>query len=757
MSLAAVIRALHGAGIHPTGREIAEALWLAQHLAPPTASQESRLHQPLADENAGGDLEQTPTTTPYSAEPIRLSTTTSAAVNFPVRGHPVRIPDVPGLNRRQDVQRALRPLRRYGPSPRHRVIDEDATATFIANTGVWTPVTHPAPERWFDIVLAVDSSPSMDLWRPLISDLRAALIATGAFRDVRTWRLRPQREATILPPTPHSAARSPRELIDGTGRRLFLVVTDGAAGGWHDGSAMGMLADWCRTGPVAFLQPLPEQMWPRTGLVPVPVMLSAHALGTCNSQLQVDYRRRRRISGIPIPVLGIEPHALHSWARLVTGSASTIPLAATPVSGDEPSPSSVISQNEPGIAVVRFRASASPQAYQLAICLSAVPLTLPIMRLVQHIAVPESNPSALAEVILGGLIAQTSVDTYEFLPGIRETLLGQLRRSETALVFAAVSDYVTQHAGTANQTFAAIAERADGPVTADAEAFSWVPPAAAARLGLPDVTPPHQTDQQVPRQATAADSAQHAAADHFDTAILGDEASGYAKMTSQRTGSNQPFWDLLTPDDQRALRDLGSDRQYPPGAILCVEGDPSTHVFVLLRGWVKVMSVTGSGYESVRALRGEGDLVGETAGATGGRRNATMQAIDTVHALIVAFERFNSFLDTHPRASHAFRQMMMQRSSDVETTLGKRSFTNGAQRVAGLLLELAERHGSQAGDGIQIELPLSQEELASLAGTSRTTVTRALNNWRQRGFIRTGPRRITLMDVQGLRRAAGPA
>ena len=217
------------------------------------------------------------------------------------------------------------------------------------------------------------------------------------------------------------------------------------------------------------------------------------------------------------------------------------------------------------------------------------------------------------------------------------------------------------------------------------------------------------------------------------------------------------FWDLLTPDDQRGLRDLGSDRQYPPGANICVEGDLATHVFVLLRGWVKVISVADSGHESVRALRGEGDLVGETAGEMGGRRNATMQAIDAVHALIVGFERFTAFLDTHPNASHAFRHEMTQRWSEAETLLRMRAFTHGPQRIAALLLDLAERHGSQAGDAIQIELPLSQEELASLAGTSRATVARALNNWRKRGFIRSGPRRITLVNVQGLRRAAGPA
>ena len=223
------------------------------------------------------------------------------------------------------------------------------------------------------------------------------------------------------------------------------------------------------------------------------------------------------------------------------------------------------------------------------------------------------------------------------------------------------------------------------------------------------------------------------------------------------SGSGRGFWDLLPHEEQRVLSSLGREREYPPGAALCVEGDPVTHVFVLLNGWVKVIAVTADGRESVLALRGTGDVVGETAGETTGVRNATMQALVSVRALIVGYERFSSFIDTHQGGSRAYRRVIVHRWRDAETMLRVRAVTNGAQRLAGLLLGLAERPGGQAEGVIEIALPLSQDELASLAGTSRATVARALNAWRKRGLIRTGQRRITLTDVPALRRAAGPA
>jgi CRP/FNR family transcriptional regulator, cyclic AMP receptor protein len=221
------------------------------------------------------------------------------------------------------------------------------------------------------------------------------------------------------------------------------------------------------------------------------------------------------------------------------------------------------------------------------------------------------------------------------------------------------------------------------------------------------------------------------------------------------TPSADGFWGLLTTAERDSLSALGRESTLPPGTTMCVEGEPATHLFVLLDGWVKVLSVTEDGREMVLALRGHGDIVGEIAGETTGYRTATVQAIDAVHTLIVGYERFNSFLDSHPGAAHAYRRVMTQRWSDAAMMLRIRPVTSGAQRLARLLLDLAERHGKRKGEQIEIAMPLSQGELASLIGAARATVTRALQDWRGRGFIRTGQRHVTIIDVSALRQIAG--
>jgi CRP/FNR family cyclic AMP-dependent transcriptional regulator len=226
-------------------------------------------------------------------------------------------------------------------------------------------------------------------------------------------------------------------------------------------------------------------------------------------------------------------------------------------------------------------------------------------------------------------------------------------------------------------------------------------------------------------------------------------------MTMQGMGSGQGFWTLLSRDEQDTLSGLGMPRDYPPGATICLEGDPATHVYVLLAGWVKILSTTRDGHEIVLALRGDGDIVGETGGETTGRRNATIQAVGKVRALTVPYEKFSSFLDASQGADRAYRRVVTRKFNDADTLLRRRAVTTGAQRLAALLLDLAGRHGREVNGATYVVMPLSQEELASLAGTSRATITRAYGNWRKRGLIHTGQRRITILDLPGLQRIAG--
>ncbi|MGH3166994.1 MAG: Crp/Fnr family transcriptional regulator [Trebonia sp.] len=199
---------------------------------------------------------------------------------------------------------------------------------------------------------------------------------------------------------------------------------------------------------------------------------------------------------------------------------------------------------------------------------------------------------------------------------------------------------------------------------------------------------------------------------------------------------------------------MARPRVFADGAILCIEGEPSTHVIILISGWVKIITVTEGGRENLAALRGEGDIVGEIAQVTG-YRTATVRATGAVRTLIIGAEQFGVFLDTHPGAARAYRRIMAEYERTAHESQRSKAMSSGSRRLACLLLDLAEQYGERKGMTVATTLPLSQEELASLIGSSRSTVTRALSDWRSRQLIVTYQRDIEILDRTTLLRIAG--
>jgi CRP/FNR family transcriptional regulator, cyclic AMP receptor protein len=221
------------------------------------------------------------------------------------------------------------------------------------------------------------------------------------------------------------------------------------------------------------------------------------------------------------------------------------------------------------------------------------------------------------------------------------------------------------------------------------------------------------------------------------------------------------FWGLLAGGDREDLISAARGRVFRPGGVLCMQGDPSTHLFILQSGWVKIITVTREGKEVLEALRREGEVIGEIAGQVTGFRTATVQALGPVRALVIGAGQFGNFLDDHPLAGQAYRQAMAGVAQVAYEQQRNRALLSGAQRLAGLLLELTEADGQTGQRGgvnrdVTATTPaLSQEELASLIAASRSTVTRALQGWRSRQIIGTDQRHIEILDRGTLERLSG--
>lgn len=464
-------------------REIRDALWLAGALYP-TVPPPADPPPPQLPPPAPPPPTKPPTTTddplppapptqpPTDPEPVPPPQDWSVGRPHPVRAAvfdrgasaaPLVWPTTPALPNGRLIARALRPLGRRGPSPWRKVLNEEATAERAAQDRMWFPEFRPESWHKHELLIVIDTAGAAEVWQQMVRELCDLLRRQGAFRNVRTLlvdgSVTDDDQVVLRAEGPDGAVTGWRDQLDPTGRRLFLVLTDGIGDGWRSGAVTRVLAAWAGQSPVALVNLLPQRLWHWSHLAPRRVRLRAGSPGTPNARLYVRTEIGLSIkdeTAVPIPVLGLEPEWWSAWARLVSVpgagwvNATTVfvePDAVVEETVVEPGP--VTKEIPAKERVLRFRTFASVPAFQLAGLLAAVPLSLPTIKHVQRVLLPSADLSAIAEVLLGGLLRKTSLRPddkdavgYEFHRGVREELLSSGRRSDTVRVARLIADYL---------------------------------------------------------------------------------------------------------------------------------------------------------------------------------------------------------------------------------------------------------------------------------------------------------------------------
>jgi CRP/FNR family transcriptional regulator, cyclic AMP receptor protein len=211
----------------------------------------------------------------------------------------------------------------------------------------------------------------------------------------------------------------------------------------------------------------------------------------------------------------------------------------------------------------------------------------------------------------------------------------------------------------------------------------------------------------------------------------------------------------LETSDRDFLVDHGRVRRFPANSALMHEGDPTDHVLVLLSGWVRAFTNTRDGQVVLLGLRGPGDVIGDIAALQRVPRTVTVETLQEAEFVQFTHDGFLACLEERPGLAVALARQLAARLRDAEEARISYATMDVAQRVAAFLVRLADLHGSPSGDGMVVEMPLTQQDIADSIGASRRAVARALQTFRDRGFVVTSRRRFVVSRSDVLRRLAG--
>lgn len=227
---------------------------------------------------------------------------------------------------------------------------------------------------------------------------------------------------------------------------------------------------------------------------------------------------------------------------------------------------------------------------------------------------------------------------------------------------------------------------------------------------------------------------------------------GVARDRIRAVLANHGLLEDLAPADLDRLAQLAATRSFAAGEAVFSKGDPGEAMMAVLCGRVRISCCSVDGREMVFAMFGPGDVFGEIAMLDGGERTADAVAIEPTELVVVRRRDFMPFLAGNAELCLKLLVMLCERVRRTSEQIEDFSFLPVGRRLAKRLLCLADYFGCPADAGVQITVPLSQQMLAGMMGTSREWVNKTLRTWTADGLIDADRGRIVIRDRAALER-----
>jgi CRP/FNR family transcriptional regulator, cyclic AMP receptor protein len=214
-------------------------------------------------------------------------------------------------------------------------------------------------------------------------------------------------------------------------------------------------------------------------------------------------------------------------------------------------------------------------------------------------------------------------------------------------------------------------------------------------------------------------------------------------------------WRLLADvpaEDVRQLLMIARRRTFARNEVVFHRGDPADTLHLVVNGRFAVRVTTAVGDTALLAVHGPGDAFGELALISRGARSATVAALEAAETMSVLRDDFAQLVQRHPSVNAVLVALLAEQVRRANERILDAHYVDADTRVRRRLQELAGVYG----DGEHAVVPLTQEDLAEMAGTSRPTVNRVLREDEGRGLLELHRGRIVVLHSGALARPRRP-
>jgi CRP-like cAMP-binding protein len=210
-----------------------------------------------------------------------------------------------------------------------------------------------------------------------------------------------------------------------------------------------------------------------------------------------------------------------------------------------------------------------------------------------------------------------------------------------------------------------------------------------------------------------------------------------------------PLFKSLDLEEREKFAELVREKSYPKGSVILFEDDPGDALFVVRKGRVKVVLLAEDGREVILGLLGVSEHFGELSLIDDQPRSAHVIAMEESSILVLRREDFRRRVEASPVVAWALLQELSRRLRRADEKIGTLVLLDVPGRIARMLLDAAEECGNDL-----IDKPFTHQTIAQVIGASRETVSRAMREFQDSGWVATERRHIRVLNKSALRERA---
>lgn len=207
-----------------------------------------------------------------------------------------------------------------------------------------------------------------------------------------------------------------------------------------------------------------------------------------------------------------------------------------------------------------------------------------------------------------------------------------------------------------------------------------------------------------------------------------------------------PIFSQFDEEELVNLSEIAKPNLYKKGEWFFGKDDVGVYLFVLQKGLARVVVEGEDAREVTLSILQEGDFFGEMSILDGKPRSAAVIAQEDCESLVISRDNFLKFIKQHPSVGIKILGVLCQRLRKTDQQVETLAFFRAEQKVADVLLKLREEYGKKEKEGLLLDIKLTHQEIASLAGMARETSNRIFTRFIKRGWIKRIGKKILLLD-----------